>query len=344
MALKLKWRSQTKGKRWAYLVGWHQGKRYTESLKTGDPEIAAERFRARKKEILAGPPDPPDSGITFARAAITYMELGGEKRFLARLIHELGAMPLKDLTQQVLVDAAKKLYPKASNATRARQVYTPAIAIYNAAARDLQVPSRKFAKPKVAKIPVEPISDDHLWQLIAAANDVQKLFLLLLTFTGARTSEVLSLTYANFANGFVLYPKTKNANARQVKLHEEILAALETVIARKGATPVGRIFPWGDKSAAAAWVRKLQERHGLPRTKLHNIGRHKFAKRFLDSGNSLYDLMIVGGWRTIKVVAETYGHWERKRVDDAVTEVASGRSEKPLVTVTSISAHRGKRR
>jgi integrase len=330
MALRLKWREQTKGKPWAWLVGWHGGKRYRESLKTSDRTLALEKFRQRKREIVAGL-GQPTTDITFARAAITYMELGGEKRFLAPLIETLGAIPLKDLTQELLSSTAKKLFPKASNATLNRQVYTPAISVYRTAAKDLQVPVRAFSKTKVKKEPVEPISDHELWRLLELTEGVRKLFLLLLTFTGARTGEVLALKWRDLADGFVHYPRTKNSNARQVRLHSEIVACWDGL--PEGA-PEDAIFPWANKSAAAWWIRKLQIKHDLPRVKLHNIGRHKFAKRFLDAGNSLYDLMIVGGWRTIKIVAETYGHWERKRVDDAVTEVDAGRKNIRLVSVT----------
>jgi integrase len=321
VALKLKWREQTKGKSWAWIVGWHAGKRYRESLKTCDRTLALEKFRQRKREITSGVGQVA-TDITFARAAITYMELGGEKRFLPPLIEALGPLPLKDLTQELLSSTAKRLFPKASNATLNRQVYTPAISVYRTAARDLQVPVRAFAKAKVKKVPVEPISDLELWRLTDLTDGERRLFLLLLTFTGARTSEVLNLRWMDLNDGFAHFPRTKNSNARQVRLHSEVEDALARL---QSGEPAARIFPWSDKSAAAWWLTKLQKRNGLPHVKLHNIGRHKFAKRFLDAGNSLYDLMIVGGWRTIKVVAETYGHWERKRVDDAVTEVDAGR-------------------
>lgn len=340
MALKLEWREQTKGRAWAWIIGWHGGVRYRESLKTRDRALAQEKFRQRKREIISGQKNAPAADTTFARAAITYMELGGERRFLAPLIAEMGSLPLKDLTQELLSATAKKLHPKAGNATLNRQVYTPAISVYNTAARDLQVPVRSFQKAKVKKHPVEPISDAELWRLLDLTDGVRKVFLLMMTFTGARTSEVLALRWIDIADGFVHYPRTKNSNARQVRLHSEVTDALAAL---ESGDPGARIFPWSDKSAAALWLRRVQTANGLPRVKLHNIGRHKFAKRFLDSGNSLYDLMIVGGWRTIKIVAETYGHWERQRVDDAVTEVDAGRKKIRLVSVTnsSVDQHKG---
>jgi hypothetical protein len=52
----------------------------------------------------------------------------------------------------------------------------------------------------------------------------------------------------------------------------------------------------------------------------HRVGRHAFAARLLAEGKSLRFVMEAGGWATIQIVAETYGHLERSYVDDALRE------------------------
>ena len=66
---------------------------------------------------------------TFGFAAVAYMNSGRDKRFLPPLIEHFKDQPLAEIDQAALNAAAVALYPRGSDATRNRQVYSPVSAI-----------------------------------------------------------------------------------------------------------------------------------------------------------------------------------------------------------------------
>ncbi|MBY0562213.1 tyrosine-type recombinase/integrase, partial [Hyphomicrobium sp.] len=50
----------------------------------------------------------------------------------------------------------------------------------------------------------------------------------------------------------------------------------------------------------------------------HKLGRHAFAARLLESGGTLKEVQEAGGWASIQIVADTYGHLEEQAVYQAV--------------------------
>ena len=61
------------------------------------------------------------------------------------------------------------------------------------------------------------------------------------------------------------------------------------------------------------WKRaRLLENAPNPSCSPHEIGRHAFASRLLRAGYSLQYIEGAGGWKTIEVVSQIYGHVERK--------------------------------
>ena len=50
----------------------------------------------------------------------------------------------------------------------------------------------------------------------------------------------------------------------------------------------------------------------MPYFSPHVFGRHKFATRFLEAGYSLQFVKNAGHWKTIRLVAELYGHLEKR--------------------------------
>ena len=68
---------------------------------------------------------------TFEDAALSYLEAGGEGRFLPPLIRYFKGTLLAGVKPGHIRDAARKLYPKGSPATQHRQGVTPAVAVIN---------------------------------------------------------------------------------------------------------------------------------------------------------------------------------------------------------------------
>src|SRR5205085_1802819 len=74
---------------------------------------------------------------TFLNAAVDYMAAHDDHRFLEKLVEHFGNKPVRAISQDDVNNAAIKLYPKASPATRNRQVHTPVSAILKHAGIDL---------------------------------------------------------------------------------------------------------------------------------------------------------------------------------------------------------------
>lgn len=55
--------------------------------------------------------------VTFAEAALSYQENGGNKRFLDKVIRHFGTTPLGKIDQDAIDQGARKVYPNASAAT-----------------------------------------------------------------------------------------------------------------------------------------------------------------------------------------------------------------------------------
>ncbi len=127
MPLKLVPPRQGKSPYWS-VRGTHLGRYVDRSTKACQRALAVKVLRRLERAIERGELAEPDEA-TFASAAIDYMNAGGERTFLTRLIQHFGTTPLRNIDQAAIDRAAVELYPNASAATRNTQVYTPVSAI-----------------------------------------------------------------------------------------------------------------------------------------------------------------------------------------------------------------------
>jgi integrase len=117
-----------------YATGTIAGQRIRKSLGTSDRQTAAEiaaQFEAGLwKRYVYG-----DAAVrTFEEAALSYMNQGGEPRFLAPLLIRFKGRAIGSIKPGELREAALALYPQAAPATRNRQAIVPARAVINHAA------------------------------------------------------------------------------------------------------------------------------------------------------------------------------------------------------------------
>src|SRR5262249_48603654 len=115
--------------------GTLRGVRVEESTGTDNKKIAEEIRAKREAKILAQSIYGRRATATFAEAAVSYLENGGNKRFLDRVIRYFGTTPLAKIDQDAIDVGARKVYPNASAATRDRQFYTPVSAVLKHAAK-----------------------------------------------------------------------------------------------------------------------------------------------------------------------------------------------------------------
>jgi hypothetical protein len=93
--------------------GTVRGIRIEESTSVGDRKVAEEIRAKREAEILAQSIYGRGATATFAEATVSYLESGGDKRFLAGVIKHFGTTPLAKIDQDAIDRGARKLYPDA---------------------------------------------------------------------------------------------------------------------------------------------------------------------------------------------------------------------------------------
>ena len=123
---------------------------FEESTGTDNKKIAEEIRAKREAEILAQSIYGRRATAAFAEAALSYLQSGGNKRFLDRAIRYFGTTPLAKINQDAIDVGARRVYPNTSPATRNRQFYTPVSAVIKHAAKRgwcLQIVLERPEKP-----------------------------------------------------------------------------------------------------------------------------------------------------------------------------------------------------
>jgi len=294
-------------------------------------QILAAYLSRKHTEAVHG----PQSTTLVADAVLEYVDKGGDARFLGAILDHLGKRRMADVADTDLSDVARKVYPGAQASTLVRQLYGPFQAIWNAAERARMVPPRKIAKPKVKTKPAKYATDEWLRTVLKSLTTLdQRCALLFMTFSGARTSEVVAVKarHHDRVAGTVLLEDTKNGTARLVPLPPFVNEAL-CLIDRKPDEP---LFGYTQRFALNNMLKRACKRAGVDYLSPHKAGRHAFAARLLRDGNSLKALQEAGGWKSASVVSNTYAHLERAQVERAVRQVST--------VIDTQTAHEAKQR
>lgn len=331
-----------------YIKGtYHDGSRANVSLKTSDRALANRLFAEHVAETAKARVEGPKALVNFADAYEVYRAAKGDNtniQWLDAMLPMIGTKKLVDFTQADLNQLAKALYPRCSDATLKRQVYTPFVAAWNACVNNepaLADPKR-WKTPKPKRKAVDAPDDGYIDTLASAAriaagrNDMGRFTrgshnperdaaaVLFITFTGARTGEVrlVRIKDVRLDDGYVLLRKTKGRDdkPRQVALAPELAASLRVYIATLGDVPGDTLlFQFKTRWGLPQLIKRARKRAGLPHYRPHQIGRHAFATRLLHDGSSLLDVQKAGGWDSAQMVTQTYGHLAREHVDGIVS-------------------------
>jgi integrase len=238
---------------------------------------------------------------------------GGERRFIAPLLRHFGATPIDQIDQKAIDRAALAILPAGSNATRSRQVYTPASAALRRAGVTLDL-----HRPKLPPGRVRWIEPDEAARLLDACSPHLRPLVMFLLLTGARAGEALWLdwTCVDLARAHVVFPKTKAGRPRGVPLHPDLVAALANLPHRDGAVfrrPDGAPYKPprapGDVSAGSAIGTAFQgavDRAGLADFHVHDC-RHTWARWHYREHRDLIALQQIGGWKRLSMVTR-YAH------------------------------------
>lgn len=261
--------------------------------------------------------------VTFAMAALSYMQSGGERTYLAPILEHIGKTPLGDVTQELVQElVAAKAGCKASYINRI--IFTPILAVLNHAAKLKMCPPPILIRPKGHdKAPALKLPGEDWFRAVwPHLSESKRAATLLITLHGLRISEALKRTPSdlNMARGELSIPDTKTGEPALISLSEPVLEAIREI-------PEWPNQKWLFGTCHASNYRKsivrACEAAGQPVYGSHAIGRHSFSTRVLQEGKSLKFLMNAGRWKTAKMPMQRYGHLEQSEVQDEVKNIAS---------------------
>jgi integrase len=180
-------------------------------------------------------------GPTFLSAAITYLEAGRRKRYVAKLINYFGETPLDQIDQDAIDAAARALHPNAGAATRNAAVYTPVSAILHHAGRDIKIRRPKGAKGRVV---TDWLRHEDADAIIVAADQIDVEFgtlLRTLLYTGLRLGEVLGWRWEDLhlEEGAAWTRREKGGIESDARLRPDLITALRALGAQGRQ---GRVF------------------------------------------------------------------------------------------------------
>ena len=190
-----------------------------------------------------------------------------------------------------------------------------------------------FKRPKQPKRKsVRYAKDDHIAKLLPKCSQRLKAAVLLITFSAARASEACRLKEedVDWVDGSAVLHETKNGDPRRVQLPPSVLEALIPLRGTKGP-----LFGFKTRYSLNQAIERASKRAGVPYLSSHKIGRHAFAARLLDQGETSKVVMEAGGWKSAPLFNETYGHLERSHVDQIVAAADAGLAAKMGLSGTS---------
>jgi integrase len=288
--------------------GTHLGKYVERSSRTTKRALAVKVLRQIEREIERGEFSEPGEP-TFASAAAAYMKAGGERTYLTKLLEHFGDTLLREIDQAAIDDAAARLYPNASSATRNRSAYTPISAVlrHSGITINLRRPKGSSGNKQTAWLWPEQAA-----ALFEEAGKIDKEFatlLIVLCYTGMRLSEVLNLTWdrLKLTDEFAYVSDTKNNEPRAVFLPPVTVAVLTN---HCQGVSTGRVFRFAKSGHLYSLLRKAAFKAGvdLPKRSAFHIFRHTYAtwmRRY--AGLDIKGLVATGAWKDPKS-ADRYSH------------------------------------
>jgi len=301
--------------------GTVRGIRVEESTGLADKRQAEIVRAKREAEIVEQSIHGRRITATFAQAVVSYLEAGGAKRYLDRVLEHFGTTPLVRIDQEAIERGARKVYPNVSAATQNRQFFTPTVAVLKHAARRGKCAMPVIERPDEGiKPPPRWLRPDEAERLIAACAPHLRPLVIFLIYTGARIGEALWLDWreVDLARSHVTFARTKNGEPRGVPLAERVVVALANLPHRDGEVfrtqagrPYARPVAKGDASGGAGGCIRgtfvaACRRAGIEDCHPHTC-RHTFATWHYAQHRDLNALMDIGGWKSVSMVMR-YAH------------------------------------
>ncbi len=167
---------------------------------------------------------------------------------------------------------------------------------------------RALRRPKVPVKIIEPVADEELRRLLAAATVRDRAILLLLLDTGLRVSELAGVTLRDLRPDGTLKVMGKGSRERIVPVGATARKAIIRYLAIRGpGDPEAPLFlsrgdgGLGVRGIAQA-LRRLKTRLGITNRCSPHSFRHTFARSYLVNGGDLFTLQRILGHSTLDMV------------------------------------------
>lgn len=296
-----------------YIRGTVRGVAVDESTRLTDRR-AAEALRAKREwEITQGSIFGRRATATFLEAAVSYMEGGGETRFLKPIIDQLGGVRLADIDQAMIEKVARTLYPGRAPATLNRQAIAPISAVMKHAHGRTLCDFLRIERMKEPRGRIRWLTPNDAERLIACCSQHMKPLVTFLFYTGARLSEALYLDWqsVDLGRAHVHFAMTKNGEGRGIPLHRRVVLDLGNLKHRDGQVfrrPDG--LPYEVKEDGGGQIKTAFKgacrRAGITDFSPHDC-RHTWATWHYMANRDLLALKTLGGWKTERMVFR-YAH------------------------------------
>ena len=287
------------------------GQRHRHTLKTRDWQRAARRILELEGERDSTPkPSKPvaEAIISFLSQNDKLQEATLRKHrhvtaFLCEFLRDNGVKNLRDVTIDVLGAYKAHRLATLSILTWSKELQT--LRHFFGFCLGREWIDKNFAKgidmPRNLKPkPVESYSPDEVAAILAACNQIgratyerlrSRAMILLMRYTGLRISDVATLSRDQINDDELLLATVKTGSQVRMKLHPEVISALEILPAPRGSAADCKYYFWtghGTKlSAAVAAGRTLSAVY--KKSKVRNAHSHRFRHTLAT------DILVKGG-------------------------------------------------
>lgn len=252
---------------------------------------------------------------TFNEAVISYLDNGGEAKYLERIKAILGDRLLKDIFPFDVREVALQLYPETSHSgsTRNRCAVSPIRAVILHAYDRGWCPLIRIKRFKQDK-PKRKDPANSIW-MYAFIKECEKsnlyglaALVLFMHQTAARISEAIRLEWpqVDFINRKILILRTKTGINSERYLTDELIHRLSNLPKLENKP----VFGYISRFSINERIKAVCQRANISYKSSHLAGRHSFATNAIKSGIDIKTAMDAGDWKSESIFLGTYVHSE----------------------------------